>query len=134
MKKNILIIATIFILPMITYFFLSSNGTNAEQKTAVNNMPKIVKFSSPLCRDCKILGENLDQVYPNYKDKIALELISVEKTDMKTKKMVKTYHVTLVPTLLYINSDGAVLKRTVGSLTAEQLEANMKALINGTLR
>ena len=134
MKKNILIIATIFILPMITYFFLSSNGTNAEQKTAVNNMPKIVKFSSPLCRDCKILGENLDKVYPNYKDKIALELVSVEKTDMKTKKMVKTYHVTLVPTLLYINSHGAVLKRTVGSLTVDQLEANMKALINGTLR
>ena len=48
--------------------------------------------------------------------------------------MIKTYHATLVPTLLHINSDGAVLKRTVGSLTAEQLEANMKALINGTLR
>ena len=134
MKKNILIIATIFILPMITYFFLSSNGTNAEQKTSANNMPKIVKFSSPLCRDCKILGENLDKVYPNYKDKIALESVSVEKTDMKTKNMIKTYHVTLVPTLLYVNSDGAVLKRTVGSLTVEQLEANMKALINGTLR
>ena len=81
MKKNILIITTIFILPMITYFFLSSSGTNAEQKTSANNMPKIVKFSSPLCRDCKILGENLDKVYPNYKDKIALESVSVEKYD-----------------------------------------------------
>ena len=54
MKKNLLIIAVIFILPMITYFILSSEGTKAEQKVSVPvDTPVIVKFSSPLCRDCK---------------------------------------------------------------------------------
>ena len=73
MKKNLLIIAVIFILPMITYFILSSEGTKAEQKVSVPvDTPVIVKFSSPLCRDCKILAKNLETVYQKYKDKIEI--------------------------------------------------------------
>lgn len=135
MKKNILIIAVIFILPMITYFLLSNGDTKAEQKVSVPvDTPVIIKFSSPLCRDCKVLAKNLDTVYPKYKDKIALQSISVEQTDENTQNMIKKYHIKLVPTLLYISDNGSVLKRTEGSLSCEQLEKNMKELINGTLR
>lgn len=135
MKKNLLIIGTIFILPLVGYFMLS-NKTNAEQKISTVNVdtPVIIKFSAPMCRDCKVLGENLNKVYPNYEKKIIIQNISVDKNDEATQNMIKKYHVTLVPTLVYIDSDGKILKRTVGSLTSEQLENNMKALINGTLR
>lgn len=135
MKKNLLIIAVIFILPMVAYFTLSSGDTNAQQKVSVPvDTPVIIKFSSPLCRDCKVLAKNLDTVYPKYKDKIVLQSVSVEQTDADTQSMIKKYHVTLVPTLIYISDNGSVLKRTEGSLSCEQLETNMKALINGTLR
>lgn len=135
MKKNLLIIAVIFILPMITYFILSSEGTKAEQKVSVPvDIPVIVKFSSPLCRDCKILAKNLETVYQKYKDKIVMQNVSVEQTDADTQNMIKKYHVKLVPTLIYISDNGSVLKRTEGSLSCEQLEKNMKALIDGTLR
>ena len=135
MKKNLLIIAVIFILPMVAYFMLSSGDTKAQQKVSVPvDTPVIIKFSSPLCRDCKILAKNLDTVYPKYKDKIVLQSVSVEQTDADTQGMIKKYHVTLVPTLIYISDNGSVLKRTEGSLSCEQLETNMKALIDGTLR
>jgi len=135
MKKNVLIISIIFILPLIAYFTLSTIKTDADQKI-VDKQPcnaKIIKFSSAMCRDCKKLADVMDEVYPLYQDKIDLESVSVEKDDNKTIKLIKEYNITLVPTLVYIY-DGKVLKRTEGSLSAQQLENNMKALINGTLR
>lgn len=135
MRKNILIISIIFILPLIAYFTLSTIKTDAEQKT-VSKTPcnaKIIKFSSAMCRDCKKLAEVMDEVYPMYQDKIDLEHISVEKDDDKTINLIKKYNISLVPTLVYIYDDN-VVKRTEGALTRQQLEKNMKALINGTLR
>jgi len=135
MKKNVLIISLIFILPLIAYFTLSTIKTDAGQKISGKQpcKAKIIKFSSAMCRDCKKLAEVIDEVYPLYQDKIDLENISAEKDDSKTVNLIKEYNVTLVPTLIYIY-DGKVLKRTEGSLTAQQLEKNMKELINGTLR
>ncbi len=135
MKKNIFIISLIFILPLVAYFTLSTIKSDAEQKVS-DKQPcnvKIIKFSSALCRDCKKLAEVMDEVYPKYQDKIDLENISAEKDDKHTISLIKKYNVTLVPTLIYIYDD-KVLKRTEGSLSAQQLENNMKALINGTLR
>jgi len=135
MNKNLLIISIIFILPVVTYFTLSTVKTNAEQKTQTKQPcnAKIIKFTSAMCRDCKKLTQVMDEVYPKYKDKIDLESISVEKNDTDTLNLIKKYNITLVPTLIYIY-DGKVLKHTEGSLTSQQLESNMKALINGTLR
>ncbi len=135
MKKNVLIISLIFILPLIAYFTLSTIKTDAGQKSAATKPcnAKIIKFSSAMCRDCKKLADVMDEVYPLYQDKLDLESVSVEKDDSKTIKLIKEHNVTLVPTLVYIY-DGKVLKRTEGSLTAKQLEKNMKDLINGTLR
>ena len=135
MKKNVLIISLIFMLPLAAYFTLSTIKTDAEQKIAAKQpcKAKIIKFSSAMCRDCKKLADVMDEVYPLYQDKIDLESISVEKDDSKTINLIKEHNVNLVPTLVYIY-DGKVLKQTEGSLTAQQLEKNMKALINGTLR
>lgn len=135
MKKNVLIISLIFILPIVTYFTLSTIKSGAEPKTSSNTQcnAKIIKFSSAMCRDCKKLAEVMDEVYPKYQDKIELESISVEKSDKKTVNLIKKYKVTLVPALVYIYN-GEVLKYTEGALTAQQLEKNMKELINGTLR
>ena len=135
MKKNVLIISLIFILPLVAYFTLSTVKTNAEQK-AQDKQPciaKIIKFSSAMCRDCKKLAEVMDVVYPKYEHKIDLESVSVEKNDKDTLNLIRKYNITLVPTLVYIY-DGKVLKHTEGSLTSQQLENNMKALIDGTLR
>lgn len=135
MKKNVIIISLIFILPLVAYFTLSTIKTDAGQKLDATKpcKAKIIKFSSAMCRDCKKLADVMDEVYPLYQEKIDLESVSVEKDDSKTIKLIKEHNVTLVPTLVYIY-DGEVLKRTEGSLSAKQLEKNMKALINGTLR
>lgn len=135
MKKNILVISLIFILPIVAYFTLSVIKSDAGQKISEKQpcKAKIIKFSSAMCRDCKKLAEVMDEVYPLYQDKVDLESVSVEKDDSNTINLIKKYNITLVPTLVYIY-DGNVLKHTEGSLTAQQLEKNMKALIDGTLR
>ena len=135
MKKNILIISLIFILPVVAYFTLSTIKSEAEQKVSAKQpcKAKIIKFSSAMCRDCKKLAEVMEVVYPKYQDKIELESISVEKNDKKTRDLIKKYNVTLVPSLIYIY-DGEVVMYSEGSVASKQLEKNMEALVNGTLR
>lgn len=135
MKKNVLIISLIFILPVVAYFTLSTIKSEAEQKGSVTQScdAKIIKFSSRMCRDCQKLAVVMDEVYPKYQDKIDLENISVEKNDKKTINLIKKYRVTVIPALVYIYK-GEVLKYTEGALTAEQLDKNMRELADGTLR
>ncbi len=52
MKKNIIIISAIFILPIIAYVVLSSSqSVSATQR--IEGQPQVIKFSSKLCLDCK---------------------------------------------------------------------------------
>ena len=71
MKKNILIISLIFIIPIVAYFVLT-NSSKTTATTEETGKPQVIKFTSAMCLDCQTMNELFKEIWPNYQDKIVL--------------------------------------------------------------
>lgn len=129
--KNISIITLIFVVPLIAYFFLSKPDASLANKTSTANKPQVIKFTSLMCLDCKKLDKVIKEVYPKYSDKVVLVEVHVQNNDDYTKKQVEKYNVTLVPTLIILDSKGKKLNKIEGFIEKEKLDKMMKDLSNG---
>lgn len=131
--KNWIIALAILIIPMAAYFVLdkTNNSKAAFEAQASYAKPVVIKFSSPMCLDCKKLEGTINEVMPKYTDKVTYEKISTQSNDGKTSAMIKKYNVTLVPTMVFVKKDGNIYKRTEGYMTSNELEKIIKGLING---
>ena len=126
--RNFSIIALIFVVPIVAYMILSRPDASLASKSIGTNKPQIIKFTSLMCLDCKKLGTVMKEVYPKYSDKINLVEVQVQNNDDFTKKQVEKYNVTLVPTLIFLDSKGRKVSRVEGFLEKEKLEKHMKEL------
>lgn len=126
--KNFSIITLIFVVPLIAFMLLSKPDASMASKTVIPNKPQIIKFTSLMCLDCKKLGNVMKEVYPKYSKKITLVEIQVQNEDEFTKQQVAKYNVTLVPTMIIINSKGKKIAKIEGFVEKEKLEKIMKEL------
>lgn len=130
--KNWIIALSILILPMVAYFVLDkTHGDTTGFEAQAANKPMIIKFSSPMCLDCKKLDTTIDAVIPAYADKVAYEKINAQSSDSKVQGLIKKYNVTLVPTCVFLKKDGQLYKRTEGFMEKPEFENIVKGLING---
>src|SRR5574344_284267 len=127
--KNFTIIGLIFVIPMLAYAILSHTDATMANKASTGK-PQIIKFTSAMCLDCQKLNGVMKQVYPKYSDKLTLIEIHVQENTDYNKEMIRKYNVTLVPTMVFINSKGKKIARTEGFMDKSQLEKRMKDLIN----
>lgn len=128
--KNFIIILLIFAVPIIAYAALSRNEASFAKKNMDVNKPKIIKFTSLMCLDCKKLGNVFKEVYPKYSDKITLVEVQVQNNDDFTKKQVEKYNITLVPTIILLNSKGKKLQKIEGFVDKDKLDKLMDKLAN----
>lgn len=128
--KNFTIITLIFVVPLLAYALLSRPDKSFANKTASANKPQIIKFTSLMCLDCKKLSGVMKEVYPKYSNKITLVEVQVQNNDAYTKKQVEKYNITLVPTLILLNSKGKKISKLEGFVEKEKLEKIMKDLAN----
>lgn len=126
--KNLSIIILIFVIPIVAYMLLSKPDASFATKTSNAKKPQIIKFTSLMCLDCKKLNSVIKDVYPKYSDKIDLIEIQVQNSDPYTTKQIEKYNVTLVPTLIIIDSKGKKLNKIEGFAEKEKLEKIMKEL------
>lgn len=126
--KNFSIITLILIIPLVMYFTLTKSDISSTSNAAGTSKPQIIKFTSLMCLDCKKLGEVFKDVYPKYSNKITLTEIKVQDENGYTKKQIEKYNVTLVPTMIFINSKGQQVKRLEGFVDKAQLEQYMRDL------
>ena len=129
MNKNIIWIALIFIVPLITYFGLTRNSLTTPPAIASTG-DEIIKFSSPMCYECQELEKVMEEVCPKYNDKITLRKIDVTKRDKNVQALIKEYKVTLVPTTIFKNQDGRITRRIEGTMQPKILENYMVELID----
>ena len=128
MKKNIIIIAAIFILPIIAYVALSSSqAVSATQR--VEGQSQIIKFSSKLCLDCKKIKKEFDELVPEYQDKISITEYNIDGSDKEVNDAIAKYNVSLVPTIVFINPNGKEVRRTEGYVNKNTLEEYFKELL-----
>lgn len=127
MKKNTIIILLIFAIPLITYIMLTlSNTTTA--KTAQEGKPQVIKFTSQMCLDCQTMNSIFKEIFPKHKDRIVLTEIQVQDKNSYNQSMIKKHNVTLVPTIILINSKGEVVKRIEGAIPASEMDECLKGL------
>lgn len=138
MKKNITIIALVFAIPLLAFAILSnSNSTTA--KTNVNleqeskdiialGKPQVIKFSSAMCLDCQTMNKLFKEVFPKYNDRIVLTEVHVQDGKAFTGELIKKYNVTLVPTMIFLDSDNKQVQRIEGAIEKAELETYLEGL------
>ncbi len=126
--KNFSIITLIFVIPLVAYMILSKPDASMAKKAALTGKPQIIKFTSLMCLDCKKLDKVIKEIYPQYSNKITLVEVQVQNEDDFTKKQIEKYDVTLVPTLIVINSKGKKVLKHEGYMEKGDLDKLMKDL------
>ncbi len=131
MNKNVIVILAIFLIPLGVYWGLTRDKGVAVLPSVAVSGPEIIKFSSQMCYECQELDKVFKEVYPGYANKISLRKIDVTQDDKTTKNLIKEYDVILVPTCIFKNDDGNVLRKTEGMIQPRILENYMKEQLNG---
>lgn len=129
MRKNIITVLLVFLVPIAAYLFMTHAGNEpVNVADAVTNKPQIIKFTSSMCLDCQEMNKIMKEVYPEFKDRIAMEEISVQDGKPSTDAKIKQYGVTLVPTIILINSAGQQVKRIEGAIPKDEMEKCLEEL------
>ena len=125
-KKSIITILAIIILPLLAFWGLSWN----KDATALadSNLPQIIKFSSSMCLECKEVEKIFNEIMPKYKDKVSYTAIVVDSRKDMNNKLIKKYNITLVPTVVMLDSNGKECKRFEGAVEKEEYEEVIKGL------
>jgi thiol:disulfide interchange protein len=84
-----------------------------------------------MCYECQELEKVFDEIYPKYSNKVPLKKIDVTKKDSETQKLIKQYNVQLVPTCIFKDGEGNLMRRTEGLIQPKILENYIKEQING---
>ena len=136
MKKNIIIIALVFLVPLIAFWVLNNSNTTTAKtnqeippaEEVIIGKPQVLKFTSTMCLDCQTMNKLFKEVYPKYQDKIVLTEISVQDGKAFTNEQIKKYNITLVPTMIFLDSNNNQVQRIEGAIEKEVLENYLKEL------
>lgn len=127
--KNWIIVLLVFAIPLGFYAYLESNSqsTVAKEEVSMNNTqkPRVIKFYSPMCSDCKKISNEMVGVVEDYKDAVTFEEINVSEQTDKNKALIKKYKITLVPTLVFESKDGKTFKKVEGFIEDDEIENNI---------
>lgn len=127
--KNWIIVLLVFAIPLGLYAYLESNSqsTVAKEEVSMNNTqkPRVIKFYSPMCSDCKKISNEMVGVVEDYKDAVTFEEINVSEQTDKNKALIKKYKITLVPTLVFESKDGKTFKKVEGFIEDDEIESNI---------
>lgn len=126
-KKTILTILAILIIPILAFFGLTFKQDTSNVAQA-SGKPTIIKFTSTMCLECQEINKIFKQIFPKYQDSINYTEVIVDSRKDMNNNLIKKYNVTLVPTVIMLNSDGTQSKRIESAIPAAELERDIKGL------
>lgn len=136
MKNKIIIFAILFI-PLAVFAYLQANAGNYHANEINNNenliskidtKGKLLKFSSPMCSECKEVAKTVSKIMPEYTDSVVLEEVNVSDGSEKSGAMIKMYKVSVVPTMIFIDKGGNVVHKTEGSISEEETREHLNQI------
>lgn len=128
--KNWIIILFVFVVPLSIFALLQhfAGSTSANANSFQTGKGKLIKFASPMCGECKKVGETVTLVIPDYRDSIIYEEVNVSDGSEQSKKMIDAYKVSVVPTIVFIDKNGKIFEKTEGIVTEEHIRGNLDKL------
>ena len=118
-------------MPLAAYWTLTRDKNITSLPGIAFSGPEIIKFSSPMCYECQELEKIFEEVYPNYSTKVSLRKIDVTNKDKETRRLIREYQVKLVPTCIFLNKNGELMRKTEGSIQPKILENYIREQLNG---
>ena len=126
-EKNIIIISLIFAIPLLLYMALTASNSTTAQTTDIGK-PSVIKFTSAMCLDCQTMNKIFKEIFPKYQNKINFTEIQVQDKNSFNDSQIKKYNVTLVPTIILLNSEGKQVKRIEGAIPKEEMDKYLQGL------
>lgn len=135
--KNWIIVLLIFVIPLGIFAWLESSAGKTVAKeagfdtslnkmmTSTNGKAKILKFSSPMCSDCKKIAKEMTGLKEEYADTVIFEEINVSDGSKSSNDKVQEYNVTIVPTLIFVDKNGKIVQKTEGLLTEKEIRTSL---------
>ena len=128
MKKALMIILGIIVLPLLFLYILGSDD-GSDIAVAEAGKPQIIKFTSTTCYECQKINKIFKELLPSYGGKYAYkELVLDRGLDFKDSELVEKYNVKVVPTVILLNSDGSFYKKIEGAPTKSNLDSYIRGL------
>ena len=131
MNKNLITVLVILFVPLFVYWGLAQSRSLTALPGIASSRAEIIKFSSPMWYECQELEKIFDEVYPNYSTKVGLKKVDVTQRDKMTQQLIKEYNVKLVPTCVFKDTKGDIIRTTEGAIQPKILENYIKEQLNG---
>ncbi len=129
-KSSLLIIFLVFALPVLLYQVFKAPKENISLAAIAEaaNQPKVLHFSQVMCAECKKLDGIMGPTEQKYKDKVVFVHIDVANRTPQISELMKKHNVNVVPTLVFINKNGQVIKTTEGAIPKSELEEYLDSI------
>ncbi len=132
---KILILAGLIIL-VVVVFLLKNQPTKVEAPVdklpetqldwyLENHQPVFVFYHSTTCKTCTDMMVVVDQVYPEFKDRIGLVDVNVYQS--WNENLIRRSQITSIPTQVFINEKGQ-MRIMVGGMQPDELRAQLQTL------
>ena len=128
MKKNLISVLLILCIPIVAFMAVSKTSAKTANINEVSGKPQVLKFTSTMCLDCQKMNNIFKEIFPKYSETIILTEIPVQDKSSFSDKQIEKYNVTLVPTIILINSEGKQVKRIEGAIEKEEMEECLRNL------
>ena len=126
--KNLITILLILFVPIVAYLALTKSMATTTKYEMVADKPQVIKFTSAMCLDCQKMNKIFQEIFPKYEDKILLREVHIQDSSSFNDEQIKKYNVTLVPTIILLNSNGKQVKRIEGAIEREEMEKCLEDL------
>lgn len=136
--KNWVIVLLIFIMPLCIYAYFDAKAQNDKMCKLEGNVDvknpkaKIIKFYSPMCSECKDTNIEMQKAMKELKDSVVVQEVNVieqsEKGPDCNKEVIKKYKVTLVPTLVFLDKTGKLVKKQEGLMKSEEIMQTLNGI------
>jgi thiol-disulfide isomerase/thioredoxin len=93
-----------------------------------NHQPVFVFFHSTTCKTCTEMMAEVDQVYPEFKDRVGM--VDVDVYLSWNKDLLSRARITSIPTQVFINAKGES-KMMIGGMHPDELRAQLQILAGG---
>lgn len=123
--KNKIIVSLVFIIPLVIYFVLSAIYPEKTIESVIAkeaNIPQVIVFSTPMCRECKRMAPAIEEAEKNFAGKVQITKINANENKRAIQRLVQEYQVYGVPTIVYIDTNGVVKQRTEGAMSYSDFE------------
>ncbi len=108
-------------------FTVELTDENFQSEVIESQQPVLVDFYADRCPACTAISPIIAQIAEEYKDKIKVGKLDVDKNSITTSD----YYIRRIPTLLFFK-DGKVIDQNVGLLSRKALKAKIEESLSPT--